>query len=242
MEWFKIIAGFKEDRKDVWNTDGSVLIDIKAWKSKEALENHLNKLYEEFSVGTRKGLKKDIVRFINEADEFMMQVGNESFFSSSKDYRDDTILNLAELWLTACKVYFKNKEGKAVYSRFDPNKNLPSINQVIPFGPWIMWGKNEWKDIKYTYKRWKRLQKRSKDMDINTSSSTTFSINQSQRDRGRKDVRSDRSDDADKSKSRSRSRNTASSRRRTISNHKRTSSKSIIIQSSDYADSEASLV
>ena len=210
-------------------------------EEKRVVENHLGTVYKDLGIGLRKGIKTDITRFINELDEFMMQVGNESFFSTSKDYRDDTILNLADLWTAACKAYFNNEDGKAIYSRFDPNKNLTPINAIIPFGPWIMWSKNEWKDIKYSVKRWKRLQKRSKNGN-NTVSTTIFPTNPSQKDRGRRDSRSYRSDDSDKSKSRSRSRKSASSRRRNTSNRKRTSSKSTIIQSSDYADSEASLV
>ena len=242
MEWFKIIPDFNEEEEDVWNGDGSVLLDLTAWKDRKLLEDHMNEVYDKYSVGIRKGYKNDIKRFVDEADEFMMQVGNESFYDTSKEYKDDTITNLQELWDKACKVYFNNKDGVALYSLAKANKNPKPVNAKIKFGPWVLWKKNEWDNIKYGFKKWKRLKKRNKDSDKSLLS-TTNTITQSQRDRGRKDTRNNRSDDdKDKDKSRSRSRKSTSSRSRKQSKRRKTSSTSNPNLSSDGADSQASIV
>ena len=77
-----------------------------------------------------------------------MQVGNESFFGSSEEYIKDTMISLDDLCKKACVAYFNDKEGKAVYSRINKNKNPQANNAVIPFGPWVMWGKDDKKEIK----------------------------------------------------------------------------------------------
>ena len=69
---------------------------------------------------------------MDELDEFLMQDGNESFYGSPKDYKEDTIKNLNDLWKKACQVYFNNDEGKAIYSKTQqiriPNKiNIPFV-------------------------------------------------------------------------------------------------------------------
>ena len=58
MEWFKSIDNFNEDEEDVWNYNGSVLIDLDTWRKKEVLESHLESTYANLSVGERKSLKK----------------------------------------------------------------------------------------------------------------------------------------------------------------------------------------
>ena len=242
MEWFKAIADFKEDEEDIWNADGSELIDLSAWKKKDLLEAHLETTYTNLSVGERKGVKKNIKRFLDELDEFVMQIGNRTFYDTPKDYRDDTIRNLDDLWKKGCQAYFKNKEGKAVYSLTKANKNPKAMNAAIKFGPWVIWKEDDWEDIQYNYKKWKRLQKRNKGADKNILP-IAYPINQSQKERGRKDTRSMRSDDdKDKDKSRSRSRRSTSSRSRNKSKRRKTSSTSNHNSSSDGADSQASIV
>ena len=241
MEWFRYISNFKEDQTDIWNYDGSVLIDLEAWKEKEVLEEHLNKVYEELSIGQRKGKKKNITRFIDEVDDFIMQVGNKSFYESSDDYKKDTIISMANLWKKACMAYFNNEEGKAIYSRLKKNKNPQSNNAIIPFGPWIIWNKEDWEDVDYEYGRWRRLQKRNTDMDDNKSIATE-DISQSQKDRGRKNRRNDQSNN--RNRSRSRSRTTSSSNTRHKHNHEKTLSdqKTNNNQSPDAIDSDSSKV
>ena len=101
MEWFKCLDDFKTDNDKMWNYDGSVLVNIAAWNNKESLESQLNTSYPALSVGERKGKKKHILRFLEEANEFALQVGNKSFHGAAKDYRDATIINLNKLWNTA---------------------------------------------------------------------------------------------------------------------------------------------
>ena len=43
--------------------------------------------------------------------------------SFSKEYKDDAIKSLADLWLKACKVHFNDDDGKAVHSRLQKNEN-----------------------------------------------------------------------------------------------------------------------
>ena len=104
-------------------------------------------------MGERKRKKQHIIRFTSEVDELLMQIGNKTFYSASKEYKEETIQSLANLWLKACK------EGKAVYSRLlrDNNENeTQSVNAIIPFGPWISWKKEDWEDVDYKYSAWKR--------------------------------------------------------------------------------------
>ena len=155
MEWFKCIDEFNEKEQNAWNADGSVLIDLDAWKRKDKLEDHLVLAHKDYSVGRRKGLKKYIVRFVGELDDSLMQIGNESFYTALKDYKKETVLSLKELWMKACKVYFNNEEGKALYTRNskDVNENGQLINAVIPFGPWVSWDEEDWEDVVYKYRK-----------------------------------------------------------------------------------------
>ena len=41
-----------------------------------------------------------------------MQIGNETFYSSSEECKEDTIESLADLWTKACRVCFNDDEGK----------------------------------------------------------------------------------------------------------------------------------
>ena len=89
-------------------------------------------------MGERKGMKQHIIRFISEVDELLLQIGNKTFYSASKEYREDTIKTLDRFWKKACKIYFNNEEGKAVFARLIKNNNknkTQSCNAVIPFGP-----------------------------------------------------------------------------------------------------------
>ena len=63
MEWFKCIKDFNEEADRLWNYDGSVLINLEAWKKKDELESHLENTYPDLSAGLRKGKKKHITRF-----------------------------------------------------------------------------------------------------------------------------------------------------------------------------------
>ena len=74
-----------------------------------------------------------------------MQIGNESFYKTSEDFKQETILTLADLWMEACKVHFRNEEGKALYTRTSKNQNEngQSNNAVMPFGPWISWDEED---------------------------------------------------------------------------------------------------
>ena len=35
MEWFKCVDKFNENEKDLWNHDGSALVDLKSWKQRQ---------------------------------------------------------------------------------------------------------------------------------------------------------------------------------------------------------------
>ena len=170
-----------------------------------------------------------------------MQVGNQTFHGASDDYVKATILSMADLWSKACMAYFDNDEGKAIYTRLNKNKNPQSNNAVIPFGPWIIWSKDDWEDVDYNYGRWRRLQKRNKDADDSKSIIST-DISPSQKDRGRKERGNKQSDD--RARSRSRSRKSTSSNTQQKHNHKKTSSNLSPNDkpSSDGADSEDDIV
>ena len=99
-----------------------MLIDLDTWKKKEKLEDHFNAACKDYKIGRRKGLKKNINRSIEEVDDLLMEVGNGSFYGASDDYKQETILSLADLWIEACKVCFRNKEGKALYTRVSKDK------------------------------------------------------------------------------------------------------------------------
>ena len=180
MEWFKCIDKFNNEKENACDADGSVFIDIETWKKKEKLEDHFNAAYKDYQIGKRKGFMKHINRFTEEADDLLMQIGNETFYGASDDYKKDTIRSLADLWITACKVYFRNKEGKAVYTRAakDKNENGQSINAVIPFGPWILWNEDDWAKVVYKYGKWKRLQKRNKDAQVKSTCIQKFTKTQ----------------------------------------------------------------
>ena len=165
MEWFKCMDKFNENQKDAWNHDDSMLIDLEAWRNRESLANHLESTYVNLSIGERKRIKKNIKRFMDEVDDFIMQIGNETFHGSPKHYKEDTIKNLETLWIKACKAYFNNDDGKALYSRTQHNKNPKSTNAIIPFGPWVIWKEDGWEDIYYGYGRWKKIQKTNKSAD-----------------------------------------------------------------------------
>lgn len=247
MEWFKCIDKFNENAENVWNYDGSVFIDLETWKSKEKLEQHLADVYKDASVGERKGLKQHVVRFVSEVDELLFQIGNKSFHTASKEYKDETIKTLEKFWIKACKVYFNNKDGKAVYSRLQRSKNknkAQSINAIIPFGPWILWKKEDWEDVDYKYSKWLREQKRNKHNESDSSEESDSPISQSQKDRGRKKNKDHRSKKGHKSRSRSRSRNPTSSHNRKNHDHRNTSSNSNNNndQSSDGANSDSTTV
>ena len=160
MEWFKSIDNCKENDNH-WNEDGSCLISLNVWKDSKKTGEHLRSSHPNMSAGERKGLKKHSTRFVTEADEFDLSVGNEVFHNSSDDFRNLTIKTLAELWIKACTVFFANKEGKAVHTRKERNENTTPTNAVIPFGPWIFWTKSDWCDIKYNFSRWQRKQSRN---------------------------------------------------------------------------------
>ena len=139
MEWFKCIGEFDQKEESVWTHDESVIIDLDAWKNKDKLEPSLALAYSDASVGERKRMKTNIIRFIAEVDDPMMQVGNETFYATSKECKDETIISLADLSFKACKVHFSNEDGKAICSRLQKNKNenTQSVNAIIPFGPWM---------------------------------------------------------------------------------------------------------
>ena len=177
MEWFKCIDNFNENEENVWNHDGTVLINLEIWKNKDKLEPHLAEIYKDASIGQRKGMKQHIARFTSEADELLQQIGNKTFYSASKEYREDTIKALERFWKESCKIYFKNEEGKAVFSRLiknnNKNKSQP-CNAVIPFGPWVLWKKEDWEDVDYKYGKWLREQKRNKHTESESSEKIGF--------------------------------------------------------------------
>ena len=247
MEWFKCIDKFNENEENVWNYDGSMLIDVETWKNKGKVEEHLDSVYKDASSGERKGMKQHMTRFVSEVDDLLLQIGNKSFYSASKDYRDETIKTLERFWIKACKIYFNNKEGKALFSRLqrDNDKNkTQSCNQVIPFGPWVLWKKEDWEEVDYKYDKWLRNRKRNKHIESDSSEESDSPISQSQKDRGRKKKKEYRSKKRSKSRSRSRARNPTSSHIQKKHNHRNTSSNlnNNNNQSSDGADSEATTV
>ena len=247
MEWFRCIDKFNENEENVWNDDGTVLINLETWKNKDELETHLSAVYKNASVGERKGMKQHIARFVSEVDELLLQIGNKSFYSASKEYKDITIKTLERFWKKACIIYFNNEEGKAVFSRLQKNNNKNksvSCNEVIPFGPWVLWKKEDWEDVDYKYGKWIREQKRNINTDSDSSEESDPPISQSQKDRGRKKKRDHRSKKKRKSRSRSRGNNTTSSRTKKKHEHRNTSSNldNIINHTSDGADSESSTV
>ena len=247
MEWFKCMDNFNENEENVWNYDGSVLIDLETWKNKDELETHLAAVYKDASVEEREGMKQHIVRLVSEVDELLFQIGNKTFYTASKEYREDTIKTLEKFWMKACKIYFNNKEGKAVFSRLQKNNNknkTQSCNEVIPFGPWVLWKKEDWEDVDYKYSKWLREQKRNKHIELDSSEESETPISQSQKDRGRKRRKEYRLKEKEESRSRSRGRNTAPSHSNKKNDHRNTSSNPNINtnQSSDGANSEAATV
>lgn len=151
----------------------------------------------------RKSSMKHINRFIEEAEDFRMDVENKMFYELNRDYRDATIKSLEKLWNEACKLCFKNEEGKAVYTRTDRDRQPKRIRGRIPFSPWVIWDREECSDIKYNHGKWQRLQKKYKRNDNDSLLQMDLSMNQSQKDRGRTNKRSNRSkEDKDKSRSR----------------------------------------
>lgn len=244
MDWFKCINNFNADAEDMWDAKDEVLIKWEtSWKDKDKLESYLADIYKDLSSGQRKGKKKYIKRFVDEADDFMAQVGNGIFRSSSKEYQDETIQSLQEAWSKACAVYFDNKEGAAIFTRSSRNKNAQSVREIIPMGPWIFWGQDDWDDIVYENKKWSRLKKRAALTGVSFVEDT-LEIPLSHKDRGRKKRRSDQ-EEGDKSRSRSRSRTSATAPSRSRRNHNdKTSSSSNTNQnqSPDAADSDASTV
>ena len=142
-----------------------------------------------------------------------------------------------------------------MFSRTEKNKNTTSKNEIIPFGPWIIWKKEDWEDIDYGLEKWNIQQKRTAGSGNQSSSSSKVLLNlpsisdltsdsnpipPSHKLRERRDKRSDKSRD----KSRSRSRNPRSSPSRHNHNRNKTSSSSNHNnqQSSDAAKSDASAV
>ena len=53
------------------------------------MESHPASVYKEVAVGHKKGMKKYINRFVEEADDLLMQIGNETFYSLSKEYKEE---------------------------------------------------------------------------------------------------------------------------------------------------------
>ena len=89
---------FDGKQEDVWNYDGSALIKLDAWKDEDASETQVGMACTDSSVGERKAMKKRVNRFITEVDDLLMQVGNATFWSASKDSKDETIKTLASSW------------------------------------------------------------------------------------------------------------------------------------------------
>ena len=85
------------------------------------------------SPGGRKGMKKYIKRFVEEANDLLIQVGNETFYGSPKEYKEETNKSLANLWIKVRKVHFNNDEGNALFTRLPKNKNNngQSVHEVI---------------------------------------------------------------------------------------------------------------
>ena len=52
-------------------------------------------------MGERKGMKKNIVRFISEVDNSLRQIRNESVDDAAEECKDETAKLLADLWLKA---------------------------------------------------------------------------------------------------------------------------------------------
>ena len=48
-------------------------------KNEDKLESHLAAMYKDASVAQKKGMKKCINRFVEEADDVLMQIGNGTF-------------------------------------------------------------------------------------------------------------------------------------------------------------------
>ena len=240
-DWFKCIEKFDEATKGVWDSNGGILVNwIKKWKDKNAVETHLDAKYRTLGIGQRKGLKKPIRRFVEEAEEFMDQVGNESFFNAKEEYVKDTMISLADLWVKACNAYYRRTDGASWIKREDKDK---AAYEVITFGPWIFWNEHDWDDIRYKYNKWKRLQKRG-EISNETVINMEPSISPSQQRRGRKnkDQSQHRKDD------RSRSRTERNPRERTNNNHNKNrkdsnnNSNTNFNQEPDDIDSDASLV
>ena len=134
MEWFKCIDEFNENEENACNYDGSVLIKLDAAKDKDELETYLGSASEDASTGERKGMKKNIVRYVSEVDDSLMQIVTESFYNTTKECKDETTSSSIALWRKARKDCFINDDGKAVHTRLRKNKNTQWINAVIPFG------------------------------------------------------------------------------------------------------------
>ena len=211
-DWFKHLDGFDEKSKGIWGEKGEVLLKwATIWKNKDGIESQLEARYKSLSVGQRKGLKKPIRRFVEEADEFMDQVGNGSFFGTKEEYKKETIKNLATLWFKACNAYYKRKDGAVSVKRADKDK---SIFEVIAFGPWLFWSEEDWEEIVYKYNKWKRLQKRGQLSTTEVINMDSL-ISPSQQRRGRRAPAQQENRD----RSRSRERNTSNLNRNHNRNH-----------------------
>ena len=131
----------------------------KRWKDKDGLEPDLDSKCRNLPVGERKGFKKQIKRFVDEAAKFMCQVGNESCYNAAKECTKDTIKSLAGSWFKACNAYLRREDTAAW--RHERGKEAAAC-EVIPAGPSSSWGTKVWETMQHRCGKWKRLQKRCK--------------------------------------------------------------------------------